>query len=53
MNATLHILDKVLFYDVIWHVTMPKSYKCFMRPVSLVLCLVVICQHKSPFLKLE
>ena len=53
MNATLHILDKVLFYDVIWHVTMPKSYKCFVWPVSLVLCLVVICQHKSPFLKLE
>ena len=51
MYATLHV-DKVLFYDVIWHVTMPKNYKYFMRPVSLVPCVVVICQHKSPFLKL-
>ena len=51
MYATLHV-DKVLFYDVMWHVTMPKNYKYFMRPVSLVPCVVVICQHKSPFLKL-
>lgn len=51
MYATLH-LDKVLFYDVIWHGTMPKNYKYFMQPVSLVPCVVVICQHKSPFLKL-
>ena len=51
MYATLQV-DKVLFYDVIWHVTMPKNYKYFMRPVSLVPCVVVLCQHKSPSLKL-
>ena len=51
MYATLQV-DKVLFYDVIWHVTMPKNYKYFMQPVSLVPCVFVICQHKSPFLKL-